>query len=438
MARTLDDDGNELEDPGGNNRFMHGRNGDHLMVPFQCELCHFRNIYGRDPEENNLKHKEFFIFARRANLDAFWSREPPTVRNNLKELVRMKRTEDRFGFQCTTPPLGPFLVKDDLGMKAAIAILDRSLDKGAYGPHVQWATFRKLMSGITNTSQASVGGLGNSVGAYERNKLWISTAVSHQFWFSRFMIGIHKRVGEVRRQDEAFTIEIIQEVKKLLEMEWTGLAAEDLVERKRVAEMGVWFIVGFCCGLRGEEMMLIELAGTRNSLENMVGGQGHFKLVLSGRTKGNQVSGSKFSFPCVNVTSGTGLNPGVWIRRLVTIRNEEKDTVGRLFFRGTSPSRLNQYETDFFEVLYNVQATTDKISSQVEVADCFGILRSLRRGATAHARNMKVRNEVIEAVHRWRREALGGGSGSIRLDLIDVYTSLDALAPTLLEYSSAF
>ncbi len=55
-----------------------------------------------------------------------------------------------------------------------------------------------------------------------------------------------------------------------------------------------------------------------------------------------------------------------------------------------------------------------------------------------HARNRKVRNEVIEAVHRWRREALGGGSGSIRLDLIDVYTSLDALAPTLLEYSSAF
>ncbi len=76
----------------------------------------------------------------------------------------MKRTEERFGFQCTTPPLGPFMVNSDLGMKAAIAILDRSLDKGAYGPHVQWATFRKLMSGITNTLQASVGGLGNSVG----------------------------------------------------------------------------------------------------------------------------------------------------------------------------------------------------------------------------------------------------------------------------------
>ncbi len=44
VAQTLDDDGNELEDPGGNNQFMHGQNGDHLMVQFQCELFHFRNI----------------------------------------------------------------------------------------------------------------------------------------------------------------------------------------------------------------------------------------------------------------------------------------------------------------------------------------------------------------------------------------------------------
>ena len=110
-------------------------------------------------------------------MDTFWSQEPPTVRSNLKEVCHMRRTEDRFGFDCTTPPLGPLPVKDDLGMKAAVAILDRSLDKGTYGPHVQWATFRKLMGCITNTSQASVGGLGNSVGAYDRNKMWISTSV---------------------------------------------------------------------------------------------------------------------------------------------------------------------------------------------------------------------------------------------------------------------
>ncbi len=122
-------------------------------------------------------------------------------------------------FSCTTPPLGPFPVNDDLGMKAAISILDRSLDKGTYGPNVQWA--RKLMSGLTNTSQASVRGLGDSVGAYEHQKMWISSVVSHQFWLSRFMVGIHKRVGEVKRQDEAFTIDVLKQIQLILELDWT-------------------------------------------------------------------------------------------------------------------------------------------------------------------------------------------------------------------------
>ena len=419
-------------------RFLEARNGDHLMVPFQCELCHFRNIFGREPEIHNLKDKEFFVFARRANLDSFWSREPPTVRNNLKELVRMRKTEERFGFPCTTPPLGPFPVEDILGMKAAVAILDRSLDKGSYGPHVQWATFRKLMSGVTNTSQAGVGGMGNSVGAYERNKMWISTSISHQFWFTRFMAGIHKRVGEVKRQDEAFTIDIILQIKLLLELEWSRFAPTEMRERKRVAELGVWFIVGFCCGMRGEEMLLIELAGTRNSMEYMTELDGYFKVAISGRTKGNQISGAKFSFPCVNITQGTGLNPGTWMKRLVEIRDVEGHKNGRLFYRGITPAKLSQYEPDFFDILYQVQAMSDHISNQVDVADLYGIMRSGRRGATAHARNMKVSKDVIEAVHRWRREAFGGGGVAIRLDLIDVYTSLDALAPTLLDYSKAF
>ncbi len=337
---------------------METRNGDHLMVPFQCELCHFRNVYGREPESQNLKDKEFFIFARRASLDYFWSRELPIVRNNLKELMRMKRTEERFGFGCTTLLLGPFPVNDGLGMKAAIAILDRSLDKGSYGPNVQWAIFQKLMSGVTNTSQAGVGGLGDSVGAYERNKIWISTAVSHQFWFSRFIVGIHKRVGEIRRQDEAFAIQFIQEIHLQLELEWNQ--ADDVTHRRRIAELGVWFIVGFCCGMRGEKMLLLEVAGTRNSLNTILGEREFFKIVLSGRTKGNQISGTKFSFPCVNITSGTGLTPGIWMKRLIDIRVKEGDKSGRIFFRGVNPTKLSQYEPDFYMMFYSRYKQTQK------------------------------------------------------------------------------
>ena len=63
--------------------------------------------------------------------------------------------------------VGPWPLEDTVGMKAAVAVLDCSLDKGTYKANVQWDTFRKQMSTVSNGSQASVNGLLNSVGAYE-------------------------------------------------------------------------------------------------------------------------------------------------------------------------------------------------------------------------------------------------------------------------------
>jgi hypothetical protein len=62
-------------------RFEVARPGDHLLCPFQCELCLFRNIQGRLPlfGEGKLSDVVLLRALRRANLDAFWSREPNTV-----------------------------------------------------------------------------------------------------------------------------------------------------------------------------------------------------------------------------------------------------------------------------------------------------------------------------------------------------------------------
>ena len=44
IRQKLDDDGEILEEADKATRFNEGRAGDHLMVPFQCELCHYRNM----------------------------------------------------------------------------------------------------------------------------------------------------------------------------------------------------------------------------------------------------------------------------------------------------------------------------------------------------------------------------------------------------------
>ena len=92
------------------------------------------------------------------------------------------------------------------------------------------------------------------------------------------------------------------------------------------------------------------------------------------------------------------------------------------------------FEDDFYGLLERVQEKTNVIDKQVVVRDDFGILRSLRRGLTVHARNMEVPDNLLNAVNRWRTEA-ESVSGNPRLDMSDVYSTLKALLPTLLRFS---
>ena len=67
----------EVEDK---DRYRRGGNGDHLTgVPFECDLCHFRNMNKRDPVWERAKDVRTFTAIRRAQLDVFWARRPGTV-----------------------------------------------------------------------------------------------------------------------------------------------------------------------------------------------------------------------------------------------------------------------------------------------------------------------------------------------------------------------
>jgi hypothetical protein len=279
-------------------------------------------------------------------------------------------------------------------------------------------------------SQAGASGLTDVIGAYERNRTWISRVPTHSFWFSRFISGIHKRVGGIRRQDEPIGIEVLHCINKILESEWQRGPGK--AEKKRIAEMGIWVIGGFCTGLRGEEMLQIELAGTVNSLKFMRKEvDPYFMFVVSGRTKGNQLTGaSKFGVPCISKTLGTGIRPGRWIGRLSMILKAEGIRSGRLFRRRLDPSSLCEWEDDFFTLLEQVQSTMNLIDEGKVVRDGFGIMSLTRRGVTIHARNMRVDEDIIKTVNRWMK---GGGTGAARLDMIEP----EALAPLYVRYSLA-
>jgi hypothetical protein len=49
---------------------------------------------------------------------------------------------------------------------------------------------------------------------------------------------------------------------------------------------------------------------------------------------------------------------------------------------------------------------------------------------------MEVTVELLNAVNWWRKEA-NSVTGKTRLDMVDVYTTLEALLPTVLRFSRA-
>jgi hypothetical protein len=80
-------------------RFEVARPGDHFLCPFQCELCLFRNFQGRSPlfGEGKLSDVVLLRSLRRANLDAFWSRKPTTVSQNLGKVNRILQLGSELG-----------------------------------------------------------------------------------------------------------------------------------------------------------------------------------------------------------------------------------------------------------------------------------------------------------------------------------------------------
>jgi hypothetical protein len=155
------------------------------------------------------------------------------------------------------------------------------------------------------------------VGAHEKKRLWISGVPTHSFWFFRFMEGLKRWVGEVIKKDELITIKVLHVVEMLLERDWQS--AKNDKEQKRVSEMGVIFIVGFCSGVRGEELIIVNLVDTAASFKELAHlVMLHFKLFIVGRLKGHG-SEKKMSIPVVGITEGTGMQPGKWIQRLLGV-----------------------------------------------------------------------------------------------------------------------
>jgi hypothetical protein len=418
-----DDEQVELKDEKEETKFKYARLGDNFMCPFQCDLCHYRNMKGENPGKNPNEDLRLMVGIRRAILDSFWGRAEATVANNFRDVKKLKDIGISVGLENLLPEMGPFALEDEWGMGIAVGMLYRSLDSGLYRDTLQFSSTRKLRSAFSNLWGSSVHSMTRGVMAKDTIKTFVTKCPTYSLWFERFVKGMHSRMGDDRRPDAAISTEVMHAVIKRVNIDFIE-STRDFDERY-YARAGLLFLGAYLGSLRGEEIPRILrkhfIQLNKDSMNRKV--HPHGVLPLYGQFKGEQGI-ARCYIRRVSLETKSGFKIGIWIKRVSLL--EANARTKYLFAKpnGTK-EKGGEYEDYLFDKLRQVQNEEDGlISSKVKVEEIFGVGRSFRRGSTTAATNAP-NNECTDADiirnNRWRKEERAG-TKMASLDMLQLYT----------------
>jgi hypothetical protein len=279
----------DLDTPETSQRYRCGRNGDHLMgVPFECNLCSFRNVSGCDPVLGNHKDHFTLVAIRRVLIDVMWAREPDTVAGNW---ARSKRDYDMatnhlsLRTQSLLPLLGNPKVEDRLGMGVAILTVVTSLRAGVNSANIQYDTMRKTPTWYGNGFDAGSRYTCDTVIGLDQKKQYLSSGHTCGKWLCRFMKGARLRMGMVRQQNEALTSVLVLGMCRVAEGDWKNAVGTD--RQVEIEDTVCFTLLAFGAGLRGEEVPLVDLEGLLTFwMETRQEEVRHMMITLQGRFKG--------------------------------------------------------------------------------------------------------------------------------------------------------
>ena len=449
INQMVDDDGNDLLDCEVDlDRYKVGIDGSHLMTPFQCDLCVFRNLYGRNPRQV-LADQENLVVIRRMNLDSIWSREPSTISNNVNSLNRLISTCVGSGFDPQLPKLGPFPLADESGFCVAFSMLIHSRRAGRHTKlYTQFDTIRKQRSAFSNLyfSSAESEKHGTVLAAGDRNNGQITKCPTHSFWFNRWAKGCQTRMGFILKQDKAISIEVMLSLITSFKL---GIVESepDTWYRQRLCMGLAYSVISFCGSLRGNEGMIVDLQTLKNNLKNgdfiddgsrKTSCPPHIIIPLRGRFKGE--AGERcHMMPLANVTS-SGINIRGIITVLVAARKEMKSSTSPWAFVDKEGRKLSFGEMNdiVLERLEEVKAQDIENLLGLEdfdIREDFSINRSFRRGSETHAQNQKVPETAINAQNRWKKIEAAKGRKA-KFSMIENYADIVQLIPTMIRYSA--
>ena len=406
-----------------------------MGAPFECDLCSFRNICGRDPVWEHKKDCFTLTCIRRANLDVFWARESTTVASNLARIRRdYLAVTELTSMVDVLPELGNPVVEDRVGMKIAVSTLIATTRGGHHASHVQWETARKTPTWYRNVWDAGRHYVRLAFTGTDRLKATASSCPTVGTWFARFSKGCRTRMGVIKVQNEPLTAGIIMALDKLASEEWSD--TRDDVARELLENVMCFALFGYCNALRGEEIPLVSLTGLlRFWDETMADAEPFIMTCLKGRFKGEMID----RWHCLPIPDRTssGIPSRKWIsQKLYRVTVKEGRRKGWLFLRpGTNQrAKCRDYDEELRRLLTRVRSEMPGVIHEAALPELFSFWRSPRRGATL-ATTGRVGEDVINLYNRWRKVERSRGAPA-GLSMQQTYLHVRDTLPQLKMYGA--
>jgi hypothetical protein len=335
------------------------------------------------------------------------------------------------------PPLGPHPTQDTFGMAAAVGMLVKSTQPGRHASkYTLFETLRKLHAAYSNYYHASVVSAETSMTlGRDTAKATLTTCPTQNMWFERFAKGCLKRMGQEVKQDLATSIHLMHALQSLLETEW-----EEKDERGRVdlAMIGAYILIAFAGSFRGHEVFLVDTYGLLKYAKDkhVERGEKFVIIPLLGKYKTENTEGYHLTPLSAKTTSGLEIER--WVKRLAWAKERQGITHGPAFSHSQGSILDDRWlELEILDRIARVQQRRpDVVKPDVQVHEEHGISRSFRRGATTEARNVRVDEEDIKLMNRWRNFEEAKGRRP-RMQMQDHYSDISQSIPSLLRFSKA-
>jgi hypothetical protein len=412
--------------------------GDHLMLSFECDLCIFRKLCDQhQPDPHSHVDTRFMLTIPGMNLDALWSRASSTVTVNSSVMDRGLQHYKALGLTGPYLEMGPLPYYDHCGYEVALKFLTDSRERGNYQiTQKQFDMIRNLRPAYSNQVRASGRAARHPMALEEnqgKNYTWIALYPMASIWFSRFIKGCKRRMGQDCQPSRGISTDIITAALVMYLIVFEEAMVPSL--KRAWVKAGFYLAASYITSLRGPEGRLLDLESMwsqRNLHPTST------VIALRGNIKG-ETSARAHLLPCVHVIS-SGIDLKMWMEMCLLANHEEgrsncpaiSNAEGFVMLASELDDVLHVSLIRVLEVQPSLLPTD--ISTPLDIPAKIQTFRSICRSSNSWALNQSIPKSYVDTVNLWaQQERAGARKASLALN--EYYAQVEELTPAFHAYT---